>query len=116
MRQPGLRIFSPVLMICFTGLVCAQSGAPKGQATPGGEALQGDMLKQLLPGLGQQRTSTFDATEGMLKLDVVVTDSSGKPVTGLRPEDFTLLDNGLPEKVVKFHAFDGATALSLIHI
>jgi len=110
MRQPGLRIFSPVLMICFTGLVCAQSGAPKGQATPGGEALQGDMLKQLLPGLGQQRTSTFDATEGMLKLDVVVTDSSGKPVTGLRPEDFTLLDNGLPEKVVKFHAFDGATA------
>ena len=68
------------------------------------------MLKQLLPGLGQQRTSTFDATEGMLKLDVVVTDSSGKPVTGLRPEDFTLLDNGLPEKVVKFHAFDGATA------
>ncbi len=48
--------------------------------------------------------------EGLIKLDVVVTDRSGKPVAGLEPNDFTLLDNGEPEKILSFRAFDGITA------
>ena len=97
-------------MICIAALACAQSGAPKGQAKSAGDSVGGDTLKQLLPGPGQQRTGTFDSTEGILKLDVVVTDSRGKPATGLQPSDFTLLDDGLPQKMVTFHAFDGTTA------
>ena len=53
---------------------------------------------------------SFDATEGIIKLDVVVTDTSGRPVSGLEPKDFTLLDNGQQEKIVAFHAFDGSKA------
>jgi VWFA-related protein len=53
---------------------------------------------------------TFDTSEGILKLDVVVTDNAGKPVAGLTPKDFTLLDNGQPLKIVTLHAFDGITA------
>ena len=53
---------------------------------------------------------SFDATEGILKLDVVVTDTSGRPVSGLELKDFTLLDNGQPQKMVTFHAFDGIAA------
>jgi VWFA-related protein len=46
----------------------------------------------------------------MIRLDVVVTDQSGNPVTGLRQQDFTLRDNGEPAKIVSFQAFDGVTA------
>jgi VWFA-related protein len=46
-------------------------------------------------------------TEGRIHLDVVVTDKSGKPVTGLTLKDFTLLDNSQPAKILSFHAFDG---------
>jgi VWFA-related protein len=42
-----------------------------------------------------------------IRLDVVVTDSSGKSVTGLLPSDFTLLDNNQPDQVRAFRAFDG---------
>jgi hypothetical protein len=42
----------------------------------------------------------------MIRLDVVVTDPSGKPVSGLTEKDFTLLDNGQPQKVVSFQALD----------
>ena len=94
-------------MICIAASVCAESAIPAGQAP---ESLEGNPLQQLIEGLSQPPKGTFDATEGIVRLDVVVTDKSGKPVTGLGPNDFTLLDSGLPAKIVTFHAFDGATA------
>jgi VWFA-related protein len=42
-----------------------------------------------------------------MQLDVVVTDAWGKPVSGLQPWDFKLLDNGQPSKILYFRAFDG---------
>jgi VWFA-related protein len=47
------------------------------------------------------------AQEGRINLDVVVTDKSGKPVSGLGLNDFTLLDNGQPGKILSFHAVGG---------
>src|SRR5262249_25692489 len=43
--------------------------------------------------------------EGKIKLDVVVDDSAGKPVLGLQPWDFQLLDNNVPRKILSFSAF-----------
>ncbi len=51
-----------------------------------------------------------DPSQGTIRLDVVVTDKSGNPVTGLKQQDFTLRDNGQPGKIVSFQAFDGVTA------
>jgi VWFA-related protein len=51
-----------------------------------------------------------DPTQGMIRLDVVVTDKNGNPVTGLRQQDFTLHDNGQPGKIVSWQAFDAVTA------
>jgi VWFA-related protein len=51
-----------------------------------------------------------DSADGLIKLDVVVTDKSGKPVSGLEGKDFTLLDNGEPNKILSFQAFDGISA------
>src|ERR1700728_3058481 len=44
-----------------------------------------------------------------ITLDVVVTDKSGKPVPGLQQQDFTLLDNKQPQKILSFQATDLAT-------
>jgi VWFA-related protein len=43
-----------------------------------------------------------------ITLDVVVTDKSGKPVSGLEQKDFTLLDNKQPQKILSFEAVTGA--------
>jgi hypothetical protein len=43
---------------------------------------------------------------GKVKLDVAVTDAAGKPVAGLQPWDFKLLDNGEPRKILSFRAFN----------
>ncbi len=48
-----------------------------------------------------------EAPPGLIHLDVVVTDSSGKPVTGLGAKDLTLLDNGEPAKILSFRSIDG---------
>jgi hypothetical protein len=45
--------------------------------------------------------------EGKIKLDVLVTDEAGRPVTGLGPKDFTLLDNKKPRAILSFRAVDG---------
>jgi VWFA-related protein len=47
--------------------------------------------------------------EGLIKLDVVVTDSSGKTVPGLHSNDFALFENGQANRIVSFQAFDGVS-------
>jgi len=46
--------------------------------------------------------------EGLIHLDVAATDREGKPFSGLAAKDFTLLDNGVPQKIVSFAASNGA--------
>jgi VWFA-related protein len=58
------------------------------------------------PAASSPATST---TEGLIKLDVVVSGKAGKPVAGLESKDFTLLDNDAPQKIVSFQAIDGIT-------
>jgi VWFA-related protein len=49
--------------------------------------------------------------EGLIKLDVVVNNAAGKPVTGLQPWNFKLLDNNVPRKILSFRAFNGTTVM-----
>ncbi len=51
-----------------------------------------------------------DRAEGLIKLDVVVTDSGGKPVAGLESADFSLLEEGQPKKILSFQEFTGRGA------
>lgn len=43
-----------------------------------------------------------------ITLDVVVTDHSGNPVSGLQQQDFTILDNKKPQTVLSFAASGGS--------
>jgi VWFA-related protein len=45
-----------------------------------------------------------------LTLDVVVTGKPGVPVSGLQQQDFTLLDNKVPQTITSFQAVDGRQA------
>ena len=81
---------------------CAQEAvlAEMQQQSEVGPALQ-------IPTLASVSAPTYDAEEGLIKLDVVVTDKLGKPISGIARKDFKLLDNGQPEKILTFHAYDG---------
>jgi VWFA-related protein len=48
--------------------------------------------------------------QGRITLDVVVTDQSGSPVSGLGRNELTLLDNGQPGKILSFKGFDEISA------
>ena len=47
--------------------------------------------------------------EGLIHLDVAATDREGKPFSRLAAKDFTLMDNGVPQKIVSFAASNEAT-------
>ncbi|HKN75428.1 MAG TPA: VWA domain-containing protein [Candidatus Acidoferrum sp.] len=53
----------------------------------------------------QYHAPTFPG-DGKIHLDVVVTPKSGPPVSGLQQQDFTILDNNVPQAVTSFQAFD----------
>jgi VWFA-related protein len=52
----------------------------------------------------------LDEGKGLIHLDVSVTKADGEPISGLNREDFELLDEGLPQKIMSFHAFSGKSA------
>jgi VWFA-related protein len=49
---------------------------------------------------------------GQLVLDAVVVDKSGKPVSSLQPQDFTILDNGQPARILSLRPQGGAADLA----
>jgi VWFA-related protein len=57
----------------------------------------------------QQGNSPTAPSTGVL-LDVVVTQKSGGPVSGLEQQDFTVVDNKAPQTITSFKAVDGRQA------
>jgi hypothetical protein len=41
----------------------------------------------------------------VVRLDVVVTEKRGRPLAGLRREDFAVFEDGVPQEIVQFQAF-----------
>src|SRR5271163_1629616 len=44
----------------------------------------------------------INVTVDLVQLNVAVTDSKGKYVTGLRPEDFIITEDGIPEDIATY--------------
>jgi VWFA-related protein len=90
------------LMCFFASVAIAQeSPAPitEGQPAPG----------QSHPELSHRPPPNTAVSEGQIKLDVLVTDTTGRPVAGLQQQDFTLLDNKTPRPILSFREVDGST-------
>jgi VWFA-related protein len=101
LRLSSSSLSSSTLLFCLALSLCAQNTALQGtpQQSPAELAFQP-------PRHTSVSAPIYDPQEGLIKVDVVVTDRAGKPISGIAAKDFTLLDNGQPEKILTFHAFD----------
>jgi VWFA-related protein len=54
------------------------------------------------PAAPDQKPPVFAREVEQVNVDVVVADKQGNPVTGLKQEDFTILEEGQPETIVSF--------------
>jgi Ca-activated chloride channel homolog len=54
------------------------------------------------PGVAQESESEIHVIVNMVQVNVAVTDDKGNYVTGLRPEDFIITEDGIAEKVATF--------------
>ena len=54
------------------------------------------------PDDSSQLTATIHLTSRLVVLDIVVTDANGMPAHGLRPLDFNLSEDGIPQKLASF--------------
>jgi len=85
-----MRVTAVGLVVCLSIVVRAQQSAPPAPAPPLAE-----------------RPATPEPAEGRrISIDMMVTDKSGAPVSGLQQQDFNLLDDKQPQKVIAFAAFD----------
>src|SRR5579863_10357086 len=55
-------------------------------------------------------TSTLQINSRAVLVDVIVTDKSGKPVTGLKQDAFAVTEQGKPQSIGYFEEHTGAPA------
>lgn len=83
---------------------CARVSQAEGPPQTAGQASPAD------PAQGKSHVREFRGLEGLIKLDVVVTDKAGRAVKGLGVQDFTVLEDGKPASIASFNAYDGMQA------
>ena len=66
----------------------------------------GFILLALAITVAQQQAPKFSAAVEAVVLDVSVLDKDRRPVSGLKATEFTVLEDGQPQKVSNFEAFD----------
>lgn len=59
------------------------------------------------PTIAQQGGTRFRVVVDLVQLNVAVTDKKGNYVTNLRPEDFAVTEDGIPEKISSFEEGNG---------
>lgn len=64
----------------------------------------------VLLSVGSTTRAQSNGQDTRIHLDVVVTDTSGQPVSRLQASDFKVLDEGAERKIASFAGFDGASA------
>src|SRR6202047_4951601 len=58
---------------------------------------------------GQQDSTRLRVVVNLVQLNVAVTDNKGNYVTGLRPSDFVITEDGIPENIANFEEGNGPT-------
>ncbi len=83
------RVFSFTTRLTIIGIALILSGVSQ--------------TTQSKPQQGQQPLPTLRTTTNLVVVDVVVTNGKGEPLTDLKPEDFTVSENGKPQQVKSFN-------------
>jgi VWFA-related protein len=103
--EPPVRRFYGSTLIGFLALLAQ---APAQIGTNGISASAPSPTEQ--PGLRQELPSEAVSIEGLVRLDVVVSDQGGKAVEGLKWADFKVVENGVTQSVVAFRNPNDAAA------
>ena len=64
------------------------------------------VLTAALAAAQETRTPTFSSQVELVTVDAVVLDGKGQLVRGLSRDDFTILEDGKPQPIASFEAFD----------
>jgi VWFA-related protein len=90
------------MRVAASGLVCVVFLSFAGYAQQASPAAQA-------PPLAERPSTAAPGNPRHITIDVAVTDKSGAPVSGLQEQDFTLLDDKQPQKILSFGAYDEST-------
>lgn len=93
-----------IAAVLATGLLQAlvwPESRKEGHGAPQSSDAQNQVGQQSKPALPTQ-TGPIRATSDVVRIDVEVTDKSGKPVKGLTADQFTITDDGKPQKISTF--------------
>lgn len=104
MRNSAHLIFT--LLVSFTAYAVAQPYAVAQQGTAPAQPQATAPTTAQPPALAPHPAPAPEEGVHRIRLDVLVTDKSGKAVPSLELQDFTLLDNGQPAKILSLHAID----------
>jgi VWFA-related protein len=96
------------LSVCLSVSGFSVSGSPAPQASAAQAPQQGASPQAAPP--ADNANSPARSAGRRVSLDVVVTDKSGKAVSGLQQQDFTLLDDKQPQPILTFHETDEPAA------
>lgn len=96
-------VLACLALLCFsTGLLTAQSDAPVQSSSPA-------QLKPAVappPPQEPEPSMTIRQTVQRVIVDVMVRDADGKPVHGLKSDDFSITEDKQPQRVLSFDVYD----------
>ena len=96
------------LTLVWLGCLAMIAGAPAQHARMGTQVSSATVPQA--PGLRRERLSEAVSVEGLIRLDVAVTDATGKAVRGLKRTDFKVRDNGQTREIIAFREPRGLPA------
>ena len=100
------------LLSCFAAISTGQ-GLPPSQAEPGQSPAATPRI--LIPRSHEERERRYRAIHHII-LNVLAVDEFNRPVTGLKPQDFELLDNGQPQELASVREVSGDQGIAPPHV
>src|ERR1700734_3602140 len=94
------------ILLASIALAQQQSSNPPAQSPTNQSAPTAVPMPALPPAQKPTAPSVLRTSSDLVRIDVEVTDKSGKPIKGLRQDQFTITDDGKPQAISSFSYAD----------
>jgi VWFA-related protein len=101
-RVTGIACLRVISLIVFSALYFAPLLSWLNPVTAQTGAIGGAVEPVSQPSENPNPQGVIRITVDLVQVDAIVTDSNGRHVTNLRPEDFTILEDGHPQTITNF--------------